>query len=150
MSEQSELLERQIKALEESILHWDRMAWAARKVSYDFACYIEDKEKGIPRPDPATFAFITGLKENWYSDSCACCLEFMNEILLGIPWGCQRCPLRVYLKGRCGEHGHPWTAVAQAKTWTDWQDAADNMCTILRACLADLKKKNSVSEEENT
>lgn len=99
-----------MKALKETIAHWERMiAWARARTNY----YITSI------PPLCEFEMFEAIKESWYSDSCPLCALFyyvQNDVCS------EKCPIfQAY--GECGEEeatDNLWLNVEDSESWYEW------------------------------
>jgi len=113
-----------VAAIQESILHWERMiAWALTRPANKIPS-ATDMEKG--------------LGEAWFVSDCELCRKHYDHT---VPYGdtnarCPSCPLAAKY-GICGVGGahatNHWVRVDMACTWRDWIIQANLMLEQLRS-----------------
>lgn len=101
-------LQKDIKLLDESIAHWDRMIRWARTQPQDGKVYDE--------------YMFDEIKERWNADYCSLCLEYYDS--------CEGCPLRE-AGNYCEDDCSAWRAVCCSAKWDKWVEKAEEMLAVL-------------------
>ena len=106
------MTKRAIRAVKQSIKHWERMVTYARK---------RDKETHYDYRDMSN-----DINETTGTEDCALCQyykESCDDCLLGIK------------HGACGEERNAYNKVVHAKTWGDFVKAGNHMLRQLKSLL---------------
>jgi hypothetical protein len=101
----------EVKLLNESITHWEKMKrWAKKQPEQGFPYFRE---------------MHLDIGEYWRGDHCPLCNKYLERLPT-----CRGCPIYMH-DFHCNHPKSTWKKVNRSKTWKEWLNSADEMINML-------------------